>query len=128
MTVELLEPPSLELTWTDPVPLYQAGTGGPPGAPPEAGVYRIHCGLVSGEGPTVRYIGRSTNLKNRINSHRSASASTNDSLINNGFWDEASDPHVQWAVTEEHYYAEAALLFIYKMENGEALPTFNTVG
>ncbi len=130
--LELVDPPSIALSWSGWKPLTQKGRGTPPGAPESPGVYQIRCRLDGGQCEVV-YIGLSARgakgLRGRIDSHRSKPGQCADNLVNaQRFWDLAEEPiEIRWTVSDDSHYAEAVLLRQSKYEHGR-LPRFKTDG
>ncbi len=130
--LEIVDPPTIALQWTEWKPLTQRGEGRPPGAPAEPGVYQIRCRTADEDCETV-YIGLSARgvkgLRGRIDNHRSKPGQCADNLVNRQrFWELAEEPvEIRWAVTDQSHYAEAVLLRQFRDEHGR-LPRFNTDG
>jgi len=129
--IEIVEPTTVALSWSEWKPLTQKGKGTPPG-PDQPGVYQIRCCVDGGEREIV-YIGLSARgvkgLRGRIDNHRSKPGQCADNLVNRQrFWELAEEPiEIRWAVTDQSHYAEAVLLRQFRDEHGR-LPRFNTDG
>ena len=93
-------------------------------APRESGVYEIY----PRDAETPCYIGGSSNIKNRINSHR---GQQDDCLVRQFFWVHVEEAQVEveyrWACCENWRYVEACLLQMHRAKH-DALPPCNVHG